>query len=297
MPKFVGSPLTIPAAAGPNEAVQKTYVDAADTALASRVATLEANPSSGGGGSGQSLSVKAITANTTAAAGDFILADASSAAITVTLPASPPTNSSVAVKKIDSGMNLVVTKGAGSALIDGDSTMELTQAQSGAILIYDGTNWRVEATVIFDPGAKNFTARGTWTPAVAYGINDVVSYQGTSYVAQLGSTNVTPTSDTVTWTLLAAKGDTGNQGPVGATGPTGAKGDPGDAASSGYLHFQTVPATVWQIPHQLGYDPAGIVVIDVDGYTIDDGGVQYMTAGQSLRLSFDLAIAGTAYLS
>jgi hypothetical protein len=69
------------------------------------------------------------------------------------------------------------------------------------------------------------------------------------------------------------------------------------ARGYGYQHTQAVPATVWQITHALGYDPGGLTVISNDGYTIDDPAIQYLTTGQSLRLSFDTSVAGTAYLS
>lgn len=59
----------------------------------------------------------------------------------------------------------------------------------------------------------------------------------------------------------------------------------------------TDPATVWTLNHDLGFDPAGVVVIDTDGFQRDGFGVQYLIPGLSLRLSFDIALAGTAYLS
>ena len=43
--------------------------------------------------------------------------------------------------------------------------------------------------------------------------------------------------------------------------------------------------------------PAGIVVTSDDGYTLDGFGVQILTPGSVLRLSFDIAVAGTAHLS
>lgn len=60
---------------------------------------------------------------------------------------------------------------------------------------------------------------------------------------------------------------------------------------------QNVPSTVWLIDHGLGFDPAGIVVVDSDGYALDGFGVQYLIPGQTLRLSFDISVAGVAYLS
>jgi hypothetical protein len=207
MPKFLGNALTIPAAATPVQAVQRGYVDTADSALSARVAVLEAGGGTGSGG--QALAVRSASSAITAAAGDFVLADGAGGAFTVTLPASPATNTSVAVKKVDNTLSLITIVGSAGATIDGDSTCTLTQAQSGAVFVFDGANWRVESTVIFDPGAKNFTYRGTWDNTVAYGINDVVFYNRNAYVAILGSTGVTPAVDASnsTWGLLVRHGD------------------------------------------------------------------------------------------
>lgn len=60
---------------------------------------------------------------------------------------------------------------------------------------------------------------------------------------------------------------------------------------------QNVPSTVWQIDHGLGFDPAGVLVVDADGFQLDGFGVQYLIPGQALRLSFDISVAGVAYLS
>jgi hypothetical protein len=88
----------------------------------------------------------------------------------------------------------------------------------------------------------------------------------------------------------------GPAGPPGAPGPTGATG-PAGPSGVGYTHTQSTPGTVWVINHELGFNPAGIVVTSVDGFMLDGFGVQYLTTGESLRLSFDLSVAGVAQLS
>ncbi len=93
--------------------------------------------------------------------------------------------------------------------------------------------------------------------------------------------------------VIEVLGRTGPTGPVGPVGPVGPTGPVGEA-----LRFeQAVPATVWTIPHGLSYDPAGVTVIDSDGYLIDDFGIEYLVSGTSLRLTFDISLAGVAYLS
>ena len=91
-------------------------------------------------------------------------------------------------------------------------------------------------------------------------------------------------------------GPPGPAGPAGPPGPQGPKGDPGEAQGA-FQHEQSIPATVWTIEHGLGFNPAGIVVTSSDGFILDGFGVQYLVPGQSLRLSFDISVAGVVDLS
>lgn len=84
-------------------------------------------------------------------------------------------------------------------------------------------------------------------------------------------------------------------GPPGPPGPQGVPGPPGPSGNA-FAYTQSIPATVWTITHELGYDPGGIAVFS-GGYLIDEFGYQILTPGSSLRLSFDISIAGAAYLS
>lgn len=85
--------------------------------------------------------------------------------------------------------------------------------------------------------------------------------------------------------------------PVGPRGPAGASGG-GGSGGTGYEHIQSTPATVWgPIVHDLGYDPAGITVEDASGEDLEGATVQYLVAGSSLRLSFDITVSGRARLS
>lgn len=74
------------------------------------------------------------------------------------------------------------------------------------------------------------------------------------------------------------------------------QGPPGTGVPA-YTHVQALASTVWTVNHALGYDPAGIVVFDAFGVVMDGFGVQYLTPGVSLRLSFDISFSGTARLS
>lgn len=125
------------------------------------------------------------------------------------------------------------------------------------------------------------------------GGNDVIEI---TVVAETLTTVVEPEDSTILAldvadlvTVLQIEG-----GPTGPAGPAGPQGDP---AFSAYAWYQSFAATVWTIPHELGYDPAGVTVIDIDGYVLDGFGVQYLATGDTLRLSFDIPVSGTAYLS
>lgn len=57
------------------------------------------------------------------------------------------------------------------------------------------------------PATQGFTGRGTWSNVALYDPNDVVNYEGSSYLANAANTGSTPPS--ADWTLLSAKGDAG----------------------------------------------------------------------------------------
>ncbi len=96
------------------------------------------------------------------------------------------------------------------------------------------------------PTGPGFVFRDAWTNTTQYALNDVVTENGSSWVAVQANQNVNPSTDGGTnWQLMAAKGDvgpTGPQGPAGTTGPagdtgpvgpTGPQGPPGDVGATG----------------------------------------------------------------
>ena len=85
-------------------------------------------------------SVSTQTGNYTAADGDLVLADASSGAFTVTLPA-PSEGDAVAVKKIDSSANDVTIATPGAETIDGHSTITISAQFASRDFVSDGTNY------------------------------------------------------------------------------------------------------------------------------------------------------------
>ena len=72
--------------------------------------------------------------------------------------------------------------------------------------------------------SKGYSYRGAWSATVTYGVLDVVSSGGSSYLAKTQSLGKSPTTNPTYWSLLAARGATGPQGPSGPQRPAGASG-------------------------------------------------------------------------
>ena len=83
--------------------------------------------------------LKEVTSDYTASSNEFVLADASAAPITISLP-SPTANARVAVKKIDSSTNEVVVD-AGTSKIDGSTTFTLKTQYEAYEFYCDGSEW------------------------------------------------------------------------------------------------------------------------------------------------------------
>ncbi len=106
-------------------------------------------------------------------------------------------------------------------------------------------------------------------------------------ISDLGSPGA-PGADS---TVPGPPGPPGNDGAPGIQGPPGAPG----SAPQAYVHDQAVPAFVWVVTHSLGYQPAGVMVMDSAG-TVIEGDITYDSATQ-ITLTFTTSFAGKAYLS
>ena len=79
-----------------------------------------------------------------------------------------------------------------------------------------------------------FTFQGTWDMFLTYSVNDVVEYNGSSYVSlQNGNFGLTPPDYPAYWSLIAQAGTNGTNGTNGATGSTGATGNNGATGATG----------------------------------------------------------------
>jgi hypothetical protein len=62
---------------------------------------------------------------------------------------------------------------------------------------------------------------GAWSSTATYEVGDMVSRDGSSYVASTSTAGQDPATASGSWDLVAAKGDTGERGPAGPQGPAG----------------------------------------------------------------------------
>ena len=71
------------------------------------------------------------------------LVNATSGAVTITLPTAVNNNASFIIKKTDSSANVVTIDGASSETIDGDLTYKLNDQYNYVEIVSNGTNWVV----------------------------------------------------------------------------------------------------------------------------------------------------------
>lgn len=136
--------------------------------------------SGGGSGSGLPSNVLTKTANFPAADGDFILADATGGAFTITLPTGANVGAAVIVKKIDASANAIAVAGT----IDGDAGgVSIAVQNFGAIFEHVGSNaWKIV-------GITASSADGRGLPLALTGAVSATRYVG-------ATASVAPTTGT-----------------------------------------------------------------------------------------------------
>ena len=75
--------------------------------------------------------------------------------------------------------------------------------------------------------------KGDWQTSVVYGINDLVQFQGSVFIAVQPTTGVEDPTDTAFWSLFAAGGADGADGATGPQGVQGEVGPPGPIGDTG----------------------------------------------------------------
>ncbi len=82
-------------------------------------------------------------------------------------------------------------------------------------------------------GSSGLNFRGAFSSTVQYFIKDLVTFNGSGYVALTNPPVGTLPTDTVHWTALVLQGAPGPAGPSGLTGPAGSQGPQGIAGPQG----------------------------------------------------------------
>src|SRR5665213_1181258 len=143
-------------------------------------------------------------------------------------------------------------------------------------------------------------------------INFVIDAQTTLRAAPITQVrNPAPPLDTLQVLVQGPKGDAGPPGSIGDIGPAGAdggtglpgaKGDAGPAGPQGaigpagldrfYAHTQSLPATTWNVAHNLGKFPS-VTVVDSAGTQVM-GAVVHIDAN-NLVINFSAGFSGKAY--
>jgi len=79
-----------------------------------------------------------------------------------------------------------------------------------------------------------FNYLGSWDNTVSYNTNDVITYNGQTYVSlQNGNLNKQPSVQPAWWTVFSAAGSSGTSGTSGTSGSSGSSGTSGSSGSSG----------------------------------------------------------------
>lgn len=120
---------------------------------------------------------------------------------------------------------LVSTGNTGPRGPKGPKGLNYTGNYTGTLL---NNNNQYNAPIPFNAGYNNGNG---------YMTDDVIYFDGSSYVCLEDHTDENPTDAPTKWGLLASKGETGS-------------------SVSGYNFVQPTPNTLWNINHNLGYNPS-----------------------------------------
>jgi len=146
----------------------------------------------------------------------------------------------------------------------------------------DNTPGAAQWIQVGSSGNVDFNFRGDWVSSDSYFVNDIVAYQGGSYLALEPSLGVPPSSLAPYWGQLAAPG------------LSEAEADTLYRTKGSFLYTQGVAAAIWTINHNLGTYPA-VTVMDSTN-TIVETAIAYIDSN-SLTSSSIYAFSGTAILT
>lgn len=162
----------------------------------------------------------------------------------------------------------------------------IASASANSSIVCDYGAYENSAT----PAAVGFTPEGTWSSGSTYQTNDVVSYNGSSYLAIQASTNQNPASATAYWMVLAAKGDAGT-GISSITAGTGLSG--GTITTSGTIAIDNAVVVTVGDDQTLSGSKRGTLVTDNDGsFDMNAGNNFACTPTGTITLTFTNIASG-----
>lgn len=233
-------------------------------------------------GRGLPTTIQSKTATYTAVTGEFVLADVSGGAFTVTLPASPDLGALVAVEKTDTGANLVTVAAASTGTITyrGASAGTATIANASVwIFEADGVGantWRVVATNAGSNGTNgtngtngNTVLNGSGAPSSGTGVN------GDFYI------------DTTAESMYGPKAAGAWGSGTSLIGPAGASGSPSPLFGSSNAQWQSGENALLANTSAGGHSHAtnllvmSVPFIPVSNITIDKLQVFVLTGGSA----------------
>jgi hypothetical protein len=121
-------------------------------------------------------------------------------------------------------------------------------------------------------GQSAYNWRGTWDYGSYYNQNDVVNYDGSSYVCINGNSNNSPYEGSWLWGLIARRGEQGPQGNSGSDGSQGPQGPAGPGvinwrgAYNYWDYYNTNDAVSSNGSSYICISPHGQVDINNSGY-------------------------------
>ena len=271
--EWIGATGTLHGATGPQGATGVQGIDGASGYVGSDGATGSTGPVGATGltgATGTAAPYSKKTSNYTAVNGDYLIADTSGGAFTITLPASPSTGNSVTIADGDSFYTNNLTIARNGSTIEGNSLDLVIDVPSLIVtLLYDGTTWEVFSSV-GSQGATGYT--GATGPVGATGTQGVDGASG--YVGSDGATGTQGAS--------GSTGLTGATGPTGATGIDGASGVQGASGSTGLTG-----ATGTSGDRYLTSSTTSFTLADTGSETVTVGTGLAYSANQTIILTYD----------
>ncbi len=143
-------------------------------------------------------------------------------AVSINVTAANPTDiGNIRVYPADAGVPNVSTVNFRPGQNTANSTIVVLASNGAmtALVSFADADLVVDVNGYFGGSLQTLKWKGAWSGSISYGIDDVVSQNGSSYVSRI-SQNLgnTPSAGLPAWDLVAQKGATGSQGPAGPAG-------------------------------------------------------------------------------